>query len=86
MSVNQKLLLELQFMDWEGETLIPECRPHAVNVISGILKCFDYDYVKKGSKKVLADLKRQNRTRDFSLASLCYERIDEIDRQRYEEL
>lgn len=86
MNVNDRLLLEFQIMDFECQTLDPKYRPQVVNVIAGILKCIDYDYVKKGSKKVLADLKRQNRTRDFSLASSCYETIDEIDRQRYEEI
>lgn len=86
MSFNKKLLVDLQYIEFDNLFKDPEMRPYVANVLCGILKSIDYDYLKKGSKRVMADLERQNRKKDYSMALSCYEMLEDIDSQRDEEL
>lgn len=86
MSVHPELTKEFLILAWENALFKPEYQPQVVDLLCGVLNCIDFDYLKKGSKQVLADLKRQNRIRDRVIASDCYEILGRIDSLRAESL
>lgn len=86
MSFNPKLLNDLQWIECDNLHKDPEMRPYVANILCGILKSIDYEYLKKGSERVIADLERQNRKKDHDIAMSCYEIFEDIDSQRDAEL